>query len=160
METFSALLAISVGNSSVTGEFPAQRPVTRSFDVFFDLCLNKRLSKQSWGRWFETPLRPLWRLCNVVRCVGGWYTEILCTTMCWHIKDLRDIRFGSVGGRRSLGQQSTCMTPWASYQIRWIAGCAYGERFPRHRLQRVSLVNDPGMHNDSCVTHVPLCMSG
>ena len=26
-----------------------QRPVTRSFDVFFDLRLNKRLSKQSWG---------------------------------------------------------------------------------------------------------------
>ena len=42
------------------GEFPAQRPVTRSFDVFFDLRLNKRLSKQSWGWWFETPSRPLW----------------------------------------------------------------------------------------------------
>ena len=41
METFSALLAICAGNSPVTGEFPAQRPVTRSFDVFFDLCLNK-----------------------------------------------------------------------------------------------------------------------
>ena len=32
-----------------TGEFPARRPVTRSFDVFFDLRLNKRLSKQSQG---------------------------------------------------------------------------------------------------------------
>ena len=47
METFSALLAVYAGNSPVTGEFPAQRPVTRSFDVFFDLRLNKRLSKQS-----------------------------------------------------------------------------------------------------------------
>ena len=64
METFSALLAICAGNSPVTGEFSAQRPVTRNFDVFFDLGLNKRLSKQSWGRWFETPLRPLWRHCN------------------------------------------------------------------------------------------------
>ena len=44
---------------------PAQRPVTRSFDVFFDLRLNKRLSKQSWGWWFETLSRPLWRHCNV-----------------------------------------------------------------------------------------------
>ena len=35
-----------------TGEFPAQRPMTWSFDVFFDLRLNKRLSKQSWGWWF------------------------------------------------------------------------------------------------------------
>ena len=64
METFSALLALCAGNSPVTGEFPSQRPVTRSFDVFFDLRLNKRLSKQSWGWWFETPSRPLWRHCN------------------------------------------------------------------------------------------------
>ena len=54
METFSALLAICAGSSPVPGEFPAQRPVTRNFDVFFDLRLNKRLSKQSWGWWFET----------------------------------------------------------------------------------------------------------
>ena len=55
METFSALLAICVGNSPVTCEFSAQRPVMRSFNVFFDLRLNKWLSKQSWGWWFETP---------------------------------------------------------------------------------------------------------
>ena len=60
METFSALLAICAGNSTASGEFPAQRPMTRSFDVFFDLCLNKWLTKQSWGWWFETPSRPLW----------------------------------------------------------------------------------------------------
>ena len=65
METFSVLLALCAGNSPVTGEFPSQRPVTRGFDVFFDLCLNKRLSKQSWGPWFETPSRSLWRRCNV-----------------------------------------------------------------------------------------------
>ena len=64
METFSALLGIGAGNSPVTGEFPAQRPVTRSFDVFFDLRQNKRLSKQSWGWWFETSSCPLWRHCN------------------------------------------------------------------------------------------------
>ena len=64
METFSALLVIYAGNSPVPGEFPAQRPVTRSFDVFFDLRLNKRLSKQSWGWWFETLSCPLWCHCN------------------------------------------------------------------------------------------------
>ena len=64
METFSVLLVICARNSPVTVEFPAQRPVTRSFDVFFDLRLNKRLSKQSWSWWFETPSRPLWRHCN------------------------------------------------------------------------------------------------
>ena len=44
--------------------FPAQRPVTRRFDVFFDIHLNKRLSKQSWGWWFEAPSLSLWRQCN------------------------------------------------------------------------------------------------
>ena len=54
MEEFSTLLAICTGNSPVTGEFPSQRPVTRSFDVLFDLRLNKQLSKQSRRRWLET----------------------------------------------------------------------------------------------------------
>ena len=66
METFSALLALCAGTSPVTGEFPTQSPVTQGFDVFFDLRLNKRLSKQSWGWWFETPSRPLWRHCNEI----------------------------------------------------------------------------------------------
>ena len=42
METFSALLALCEGNPPVTGGFPSQKPVTRIFDVFFDLRLNKR----------------------------------------------------------------------------------------------------------------------
>ena len=64
METFSPLLSICAGNSPASGEFPAQTPVTRSFEVFFDLSLNKRLRKQSWGWWFETLSRPLLRHCN------------------------------------------------------------------------------------------------
>ena len=55
------------------GEFPTQRPVTRSFDVFFDQRLNKRLSKQSWGWWFETLSRPLWYHCN-----GRTFVLFLC----------------------------------------------------------------------------------
>ena len=52
------------GEFTGSGEFPAQRPVTRSFDVFFDLRLSKLLSKQPWGWWFETPPWSLWRQCN------------------------------------------------------------------------------------------------
>ena len=66
METFSALLAICAGNSQVPGEFLTQRPVTRNFDVFFDLSPNKLVNKQSWGWWFETPSHPLWRYRNDV----------------------------------------------------------------------------------------------
>ena len=69
METFSGLLAFCVGNSPVTGEFPAQRPVTRSFDIFLDLRLNKRMNKQWWGWWFEAQSCPLWRHPNA-QC---WY---------------------------------------------------------------------------------------
>ena len=73
METFSALLANCAENSPVAGDFPWQRPVTWSFDVFFDLRLNKQLSKQSWGWWFETSLRSLWRHCNVVSSHHGMF---------------------------------------------------------------------------------------
>ena len=78
METFSVLLALCMGNPPVHGGFPSQRPVTRSFDIFFDLRLNKRLSKQLWSWWFETSSGSLWRHCNgslktfcLNRCVLG-----------------------------------------------------------------------------------------
>ena len=67
METFSTLLVNCAGNSPVPAELPTQRPVTRRFDVYFDLRPNKRLCKQSWGWWFETPSCPLWRHRNGMR---------------------------------------------------------------------------------------------
>ena len=70
METFSAWRTLCAGNSPVTGECPFQRPVTRSFDIFFDLRLNRELSKQSRRSWFKTPSCSLWRLHNVsLRCI-------------------------------------------------------------------------------------------
>ena len=89
METFSALRDICAGNSLVIGNFPAQRPVIRSFDVFFDLHLNKWLSKQSWGWWLEMPSHSLWCHSNeftwchkgpVIRCfdvsfLTAWVTD-------------------------------------------------------------------------------------
>ena len=82
METFSALLAFC-GNSPVTDESPAQRPVTRSFCVFFDLRLNKRLSKQSRGWWFETPSCSLW--CHRdERCLAiSGHKYFFCSKFLW-----------------------------------------------------------------------------
>ena len=77
METLSALLALCVGNSPVTGEFPSQRPATRSFDVFFDLHLNKRLSKQSW---FEMLSRSSWRHCNDYHISITWSIKYVLHT--------------------------------------------------------------------------------
>ena len=77
MKTFSALLAICAGNSPVPGEFPIQRPVRRSFDVYFDLRPNKRLSKQSLGWWFETLSPSLWRHRNETLKFWDWVRLIL-----------------------------------------------------------------------------------
>ena len=60
----SPLLGLRAGNSWATAEFPSQKPVMRSFGVFFDRHLDKPRSKQSWRRWFETPWHSLWRHCN------------------------------------------------------------------------------------------------
>ena len=45
------------GDPPITSGFPSQRPVTPSFDAFFDLHQNKWWSKQSRRRWFESPSR-------------------------------------------------------------------------------------------------------
>ena len=68
-----------------TSEFPTQRPVMRSFDVLFDLHLNKRLSKQCWGWWFETPSPSLWCHCSgklilmvpkCCECSNSWWNQV------------------------------------------------------------------------------------
>ena len=76
METFSALLSLFAGNSPVSGEFPAQRPVMWSFDVSFDLRLIKRLSKHSQGWWFEMLSRPFWRHCKDSSFTNRWVSSM------------------------------------------------------------------------------------
>ena len=88
METFSALLAFCAGNSPVTGEFPTQRTVTRSFDVFFDLRLNKRLSKQSWGWWFETLSWSLWCHCNAMMNHIEYCKALHLVFQCMHPRNI------------------------------------------------------------------------
>ena len=96
METLSALLALCAGNSPVN---------QRSFDVFFDLRLNKWLSEQWWGWWFETPSCPLWCHCNVTinlrRQVISKYDDadgeklINSVRRCWIVSLANDITSGS-----------------------------------------------------------------
>ena len=75
METFSALLARCAGNSPVTGEFPSQRTVTRRFDAFFDLRLNKRLSSDL-GRHradYDVTVTEAWFTVATYLCITNLY---------------------------------------------------------------------------------------
>ena len=87
------------GITLVSGEFPAQRPVTRSFDVFFDLRLDERLSKNSWGWWLETPSRPLLRQSNGL-CkydIVAWWR---------HMTSSISVNIGSGDGLSPIGHQA------------------------------------------------------
>ena len=101
MDTFSALLAICAGNSPVTGECPAQRPVTRSFDVFY-LRLNKRLSKQSRGWWIETLSRPLWRHCNGIHNFSEIHINGYCPNFAKRVLQWRHNERDGVTNQRHL----------------------------------------------------------
>ena len=113
------------GNSPVTGEFPSQRPVTRCFDVFFDLRLNKWLNEQSWGWWFEMPSRSLWRHCNGVesRHSINWNDYPLkvcsCLSLCANHSVLGDIKCSilQVNNKLSSKIKLWVYIPWA---IIWI----------------------------------------
>ena len=72
-------------NNSITRAL-LRRAMTRSFDVLFDLRLNKRLSKQKWGWWFETPLHSLWRHCND-SLIGSCSVPIHYLNLCRLIKN-------------------------------------------------------------------------
>ena len=163
METFSALLAICAGNSPDPGEFSAQRPVTRSFDDFFVLRPNKRLSKQRWGWWFETPSSPLLRHCNEIFLTRGrqsmWLRSLITLMTSWYGNVFRitgplccysnanifckhnhtQIQTHKIPAlRQEYSRKNRAIAllrmawlylspvyqhPWASYQIRKIAGC-------------------------------------
>ena len=91
------------GEFTGPGEFPTQRPVTRSFDVFFDLDLNKWLSKQPWGWWLETPSSSLWRHCNewhtfYRRHFETWKNILFWLTIQWNLVQLAIVSTGSGSG--------------------------------------------------------------
>ena len=123
METFSALLAICAGNSPASVEFPAQRPVTWIFDVFFDLRPNKWLSKQSWGWWFKMPSHPLWRHCNVhhvitaPHCMCLWIGLSFLYKTCWAPQPLLTYFQLEPYGKISIRIQNNCSGKfnWNSY---------------------------------------------
>ena len=129
MKIFFALLAICAGNSPVTGEFPAQRPVTLRFDAFFDLCLNKRLSK-SRGWWFETPSHPSWRHCNAKKTVcitfnilnkkSVYINQYMINNLryCYSLVAYTDeLKYRSSRHRGTLGVTATVPAHWMQWRL-------------------------------------------
>ena len=144
METFFALLAICAGNSPVPGEFPAQRPVTRNFDVFFDLRVKKRLSKQSWGRWFETLSRPLWCHCNDRQLTVPWGTWLWfwmcnfhCITVITFVSISSDIAFrGMVQGHSDDESNLVQVMAWCRQATSHYLSLCWPKSIPPYRWVR------------------------
>ena len=132
METFSANWPFVRGNSPVPGEFPAQRPVTMSFDVFFDLRLNNWLSKQSWGRWFETLSCPLWRHCNDNPLDQHWL-DIEPTHLCPIDVISMLMQWSLLSGLPPVYRQTIT---WTSTDILWIGPLEWGA------VSDLSLISD------------------
>ena len=147
METFSALLVLYVGNSPVTGQFPSQRPVTRSFDVLFHLRLKKRLSKLPWGWWFETPSRSSWPYCNLVLPPSAAAAELMTAievywppdgvlscinyifvTLVFHLTNL-SIYVSIV----SLAMEVNCMIPYFPVKYSWRKGKTNASLSTKHQ---------------------------
>ena len=135
METFSALLAIFAGNSPVTGDFPVQKPVRWSFDVFYDLRLHKPLGKQSWGWWFETRSRSpasqigcllnrlLTRLTFSFICAPTiHYADVIMTTMASQITSLTVVYsiVYSLADQRKHQSSASLAFVWGIHRDRWI----------------------------------------
>ena len=96
---------------------PHKGPVTRSFDVFFDLRQNKRLSKQWWDWWFETPPSPLWRHCNDLAQIKAcaWCHQTLTWTSIWLVGS------GGIHMRAILNRVATLYNEFVNHTFKIIA---------------------------------------
>ena len=116
METFSELLALCTGNSPVTGEFHAQRPVTRSFDVFFDLRLNEcwvnhREAGYSRRRRAHYDATVMISMLSYTTCLN--YIKVLG----WWLSKLGSWRIQWTNGHRSRCWKNMDTSDWTQQQV-------------------------------------------
>ena len=112
------------------------------------------------GTWTWIHSTSLGNVNVIYSCIGRCCFQCI---FCWlSIYTISWIYHSSTATKRKWDQAIYSHVVWASYQIRKIAGCACAgnARNVSHRLQMKPLVSDPGMYHDTCVTHVPWCMSG
>ena len=124
---------------------PSQRPVSRSFDVYFDLRLNKRWSKQSWGWWFETSSRSLWRHYNDMihdSCAARHYNDVIMTTMASKITSITVVysTFYSDADQRKHQSSAPLAFVWGIHRDRWIPRTKCQLRGKRFHLMTSSWV--------------------
>ena len=119
------------GEFTGPGEFPTQRPVTRSFDVFFDLRLNKPLSKQSWGWSFGTLTRSLWRHSNDSGCWADLKLkrDLRSSSLCW------TIGINHIFGRNPAIRRKFAALHWFGkerqkvYKEMWLKNCEFSIQY-------------------------------
>ena len=136
------------------GEFAGHRwiPRTKASDAelwsFFDLRLNKRLSKQSRFWWFETPWRSLWRHCNVLLCFLLFKFTIMIRYQCGRILDAILTRYFKYWRRMRIYTYIPIL-----YYVKWMSRMEFSHKddryFTLHRLYHYQLWGPgdaPGHH--------------
>ena len=98
-----------------------KRSVTRRFDVFFDLLLNKRLGKQWWGWWFETPSWSLWRHGNVctqfaLHCVLSQFGVVLIHILQGHSIHYNDVIMSTIASQITILTIVYSIVHWSTDQ--------------------------------------------
>ena len=147
------------GEFTGPGEFPAQRPVTRSFDVFFYLRPNNRLSKQPWGWWFQTPSWSLWRQCNDDSGLSGnpiHYSDVIKGTMASQINSLTIVSSTVYAGADQRKHQSSASLAFVRGIHRWLVNSPH--RWPVTRkmfpfddvIMKISNISFAGKAKNPC----------
>ena len=143
-------------------EFTGHRWISRTkvidaeLSCFFDLRLNKRLSKQWWGWWFETPSHPLRRHCIVIVMRGaipfhGVTRSCITIVHCW--QNVTKYRHQGPALLLQHDAVARIFSQWG-HSFRWKLHC-YWQKFLRQR-QLAVMIQDPGTdHTVSVVTTNP-----
>ena len=80
--------------------------------MFSLICaLNKRFTKQSWGRWFEMPSHSLWRHCNAY--FTGDTAQALGRSACCKFSMLWECRLSDI--RKPIKKQQHFIPQWSAF---------------------------------------------
>ena len=147
-KNISALVALCEENPPISSRLLSQMPITRSFDVFFDLRQNKRLSKQLRRRWFKTSSRSLWSHCNVLsqtltyRRFSSTAVDISACMMNYNLLFYENVTYSC----RELVDLTSSVNTWSKRPNMLIFTISYRHKFRPDQMQTRMLKQESFLH--------------